>query len=91
MNTVINRVVIADPKAIVARRGSAKIVQNVGMRSEKTDAKQWRREHGLETQGPAKMKKNAGFTIIEFVAVLFYIVIVLILGCVIAHFIIKFW
>jgi hypothetical protein len=42
--------VIADPKAIAARKGSGKVVQNVFFKETKRDlAIEWRKAHGLTT------------------------------------------
>ena len=91
MNAVTK--VVADPKAIAARRGNAKVVQNVGMRSERTDAKQWRREHGLDVQGPAKMKQQ-GFALPELLICIWMLFTICIVGglfWVVIHFLSKIW
>ena len=61
MNQAVKKPVIADPKAIAARRVDGRhIIQKVAPKDDK-GAAQWRRDHGLEPSvGVRKMRVNFG-------------------------------
>ena len=90
--------VIADPKAIAARRNGGKIVQivqNVSPRAEQEAkvAAVWRREHGLDPI--RKMRKSQGVTLVELLMVIVFLGTLIVFGVGVlwigGHFLSKYW
>jgi len=88
MNQITRPLVIADPKAIEARRNGGKVQQKINMKELKSaqQGNNWRKENGLQP-----MKKECGFTLYEVIFIFVWLCGAIGVIAIFWHFVAKIW